>query len=121
MHYSAISHSRHGAHWAAVLFLTGCAQIAEPRTYLATIARVEERAGEHYSPTRGARPLYCLHLKLDASDRRRKATFKVLILDHYSAAHHGTAGDTVSFRSRQVLPVVRDLWWDELDGYRVMR
>ena len=121
MPFSALPHSNRGARWAAILFLAGCAQIAEPRTYLATIARVEERAGEHYSPTRGSRPLYCLHLELDAGDRRRKATMKVLLLDEYSATQHGRVGDTVSFRSRQELPIVRDLWWNELDGYRVTR
>jgi hypothetical protein len=117
----ANSHSNNASRWAAVLFLTGCAQIAEPRTYVATIARIEERAGEHYSPTRGARPLHCVYLELEAGDRVRKATLKVLVLDDYSSARYGARGDTVSFRSRQALPVARDLWWDELDGYRVMR
>jgi hypothetical protein len=106
----------------AVLAFGGCvSNTRDPVTYYGTVDRVIERQGEFLSPIKGYRPLYSIYVQVDdTADTGKGRIFEILVLDFYSPAIYGKAGDRVQFRYIGRLPSNRRLEIDYLGGYSIV-
>lgn len=100
--------------------LLGCAQpSARERVCTGEIVRVENVAGQHYSPTKGEKPLTRLVLRMAAPGTAHAEVVRISILDIYSADLYGKTGDTVTFTWPDMRRL-EDVWIDQLKDYQVV-
>ena len=101
----------------------GCRTSAlTPRTYMATIERVEEMPGDYYSPRKGQTPLVCLLLRMSATtEERRPEMIRVFLMGVYVPSLHGERGDSVSFSYSHPLPMSGEISFDSFTDYRLLR
>lgn len=107
---------------AAAVFAGCLVSASTPLVYTATIERVEQLPANYYSPWEGPKPLVCLYLRVAApSACDRGEVIHVFLMDLYSPEIHGQHGDSVLFSYAHTLPVSRELSFEALDDYRVVR
>jgi hypothetical protein len=104
---------------AVLAVFGGCVSSSRPLVaYYGTIDRVVERPGEFLSPIKGYRPLYSIHVQLaDSANTDNGSGLEILVLDLYSPAIYGKAGDRIQFQYIGKLPGNRQLDFDSLGGY----
>lgn len=110
------------AAFAIAAFLTACSFPSRgPRTYSATVERIDERPGKYYySPLNGQDPLFCITLDLaDPSNAGKNWFVRVLVLDMYKPAIHGKVGDRVLFGYPGIPPRDGEVNFDTLADYRI--
>jgi hypothetical protein len=91
------------------------------RTYHATVERIEEPAGDYYSPLRGREPATRICLSIEnASGFGGAEPLRVMVLDLYKPGVHGRVGDRVLFGYAGQLPREGEVGFDSLAGYRVL-
>lgn len=106
--------------------LLGCGTATLPRVrYEGVITRVEEPDGRFLSPWKGDKPLLVLDVQLSAPTNgalaRPARRVMLRTLDLYSPRAHGAVGDHISFTCAGTLPVDRDLWFEQIRDYHVLR
>jgi hypothetical protein len=108
---------------AGPLIFSGCvSSLSSPVTYYGTVERVTECQGEFISPIKGYRPLYSIYVEVDAPAKGdNEADLEIRLLDFYLPEIYGKAGDRVGFRYFGKLPIKRELDFDSLVGYFVIR
>lgn len=107
---------------AAIFFAVGgCVRPPLARVaYFGVVERVEERDGDHFCPERGHKPLNCVYLRLAKGPLAPEGEIlRVLVLDLYSPALYGQAGDAIAFEKLGRLPVSDEVWFNELLDYSV--
>jgi hypothetical protein len=108
--------------FAVQLVNGGCISSPSPVTYYGAVERVVERPGEFLSPIKGYRPLYSIYV--DVSEPAKPdgdGILEIQLLDFYSPEIYGKAGDRIAFRYFGKLPVRRQLDFDSLVGYFIIR
>jgi hypothetical protein len=107
---------------STLAFLVACTISLPPvTTYTATIERVSERPGDHFSPIKGHKPLICLDLLTGGvSNEGKPDKLRLLVLDIYQPEIYGRVGDKVVFRYRGDLPSNGEIDFSALIEYRIL-
>jgi hypothetical protein len=109
--------------FAVALVFGGCSSsFPSLVTYNGAVERVTERQGEFISPIKGYRPLYSIYVEVAKTAKADSdGILEIQLMDFYSPGIYGKAGDRIEFRYAGKLPIKRQLGFDSLVGYFVIR
>ena len=108
---------------ALSMVLVACVRpTLERHSYVGQIMQVQHREGEHYSLLKGEKPLTFISIRIvDGREIRGVAQVRILLLDLYTPTVYGGLHDTVSFVYSKRLPLSGEVWFDDLNAYKVTR
>ena len=94
--------------------IAAACQHAPRARYAATIEKIEDEDGAHYTPGRGRTPLTRVQFRSASY-----GVFSILVPGIYSETDYGGIGDSVTFEGPARFPMEGALWFEQLRGYAV--
>lgn len=105
-----------------LVLLPGCTGVPASRSsWTATIIKIEEEPGQHFSLYAGAQPLYCIYLRPTSSSSEQKNSLRILVLGRYLTETYGGIGDLVELSYPGPPPIDQKLWFEQLAAYTVLK
>ncbi len=94
---------------------TSCHHAARRQVnYTAAIERIDDQAGDHYTPANGRTSLTKLRLRSET-----QGVMSLLILGACSESRYGSVGDVVSFEASETAPFDRKFSFERVSSYEV--